>query len=245
MLSEAGVAREGTFSRRNICRWTCPTRLRVNGSKAVIRELFGLGIPLLFAICTQGCVAARPATARTSLAVHASSLGSKTPAASNTPGAAGEALEGRLSAIRHELAVGAYTKAQQDLAALEPHDDRLSQAERREVKDDLCLTEYLIGQGAYPWSTQQKTCSEALAEPGSVSGAILARIHDAMKQAASEEVRRALEANDLAEAEAAALAYGASPGADFIEVFVGAPAGTRTRTRPGRKPQPSPAKNSE
>src|SRR5262249_45718982 len=43
---------------------------------------------------------------------------------------------------------------------------------------------------------------------------ILARIHDAMKQSATEEVRRALEGQDLARAEAAALAYRASPGAD-------------------------------
>jgi hypothetical protein len=119
-----------------------------------------------------------------------------------------------LPAIRHELAVGEYTKAHQDLALVAQHHDELTQPQRREVEDDLCLTEYLIGQGSYPWSEQQRTCSQALAEPGSVSGAILARIHDAMKQSADDEVRRALEGRDLARAEAAALAYRASPGAD-------------------------------
>jgi len=94
------------------------------------------------------------------------------------------------------------------------HDEQLTRAEQREVKDNLCLTEYLIGQGSYPLSEQQRACSEALAEPGSVSGAILARIHDSLRQISVEEVRRALEAQDLAEAEAVALAYRASPGAD-------------------------------
>jgi hypothetical protein len=95
-----------------------------------------------------------------------------------------------------------------------PHDNQLTRAEQREVKDNLCLTEYLIGQGSYPLSEQQRACSEALAEPGSVSGAILARIYDSLKQIAGEEIRRALEAQDLAAAESVALAYRASPGAD-------------------------------
>jgi len=119
-----------------------------------------------------------------------------------------------LSAIRRELAVGEYTKAHQGLTVLAPHYEQLSPAQRREVKDDLCLTEYLIGEGSYPLSQQQRSCSEALAEPESASGAILARVHDAMKQSASAEVRGALDGQDLAAAEAAALAYRASPGAD-------------------------------
>ena len=169
---------------------------------------------MLLAVCVNGCVVTGLATGASSVAGHAASdLASKSQTATNTPSATGQPQEDRLPAIRHELAVGEYTKAHQDLA-LVAHYDKLTQAERREVEDDLCLTEYLIGQGSYPWSEQQRTCSEALAEPGSVSGAILARIHDAMKQSAAEEVRLALEAQDLARAEAAALAYRASPGAD-------------------------------
>jgi len=101
-----------------------------------------------------------------------------------------------LSAVRQELAVGEYTKAHQGLTVLAPHYDQLSQAQRREVKDDLCLTEYLIGEGSYPLSEQQRSCSEALAEPRSVSGAFLTRLRDASKQSASAEVRPALEAQD-------------------------------------------------
>jgi hypothetical protein len=170
---------------------------------------------MLLAVCVNGCVALGLATGAASAAGHAgNNPGSESQTATNTPGATRQPQEYRLPAIRHELAVGEYTKAHQDLALVAQHYDKSTQAQRREVEDDLCLTEYLIGQGSYPWSEQQRTCSEALAEPGSVSGAILARIHDAMKQSATEEVRRALEGQDLARAEAAALAYRASPGAD-------------------------------
>ena len=175
---------------------------------------------MLLAVCVNGCVALGLATGAASAAGHAgNNPGSESQTATNTPGATGQPQKYRLPAIRHELAVGEYTKAHQDLALVAQHYDKSTQAQRREVEDDLCLTEYLIGQGSYPWSEQQRTCSEALAEPGSVSGAILARIHDAMKQSATEEVRRALEGQDLARAEAAALARAAS--------FV------RQRARPG------------
>ena len=93
-----------------------------------------------------------------------------------------------LATIRHELAVGEYTKAHQDLAMAAQHDDQSTQAERREVKDNLCLTEYVIGQGSYPMPEQHRARSDALAEPRSLSGAILARVHDSLKQSAGEEV---------------------------------------------------------
>jgi Putative bacterial lipoprotein (DUF799) len=115
---------------------------------------------------------------------------------------------------RHGHAVGEYTEVHQDLARVARNYDRLTPTERHEPNDDLCLTEYLIGRWSYPLSEQERTCSEALAKPGSVNGAILARIHEAMKRSAAKEVRRALDARDLPDAEAAALAYGASPGAD-------------------------------
>jgi hypothetical protein len=215
MLSKAGVPTQGTSSRNNRCSFSCPTPPRTRGAKAGVCELSGLGILMLLAVCVNGCAAPGLATGAASVAGHAGgSLGAKSQTATNTPSATGQPQENGLPAIRHELAVGEYTKAHQGLVLVAQHYDKLTQAERREVEDDLCLTEYLIGQGSYPWSEQQRTCSEALAEPGSVSGAILARIHDAMKQSAAEEVQGALEGQDLARAEAAALAYRASPGAD-------------------------------
>jgi hypothetical protein len=115
---------------------------------------------------------------------------------------------------RHEHGVAEYTEVHQDLARVTQNYDKPTPAERYEPNYDRCLTEYLIGQWSYPLSEQERTCFEALARPGSVNGAILARIHEAMKRSAAKEVRRALDAQDLPDAEAAALAYRASPGAD-------------------------------
>src|SRR5258708_14829144 len=144
---------------------------------------------MLLTVCLNGCFASGRAAGAASVSVvgHAgNNLGNKSQTETNTPSATGQPQENRLPAIRRELAVGEYTKAHQDLALVVQHYDKLTQAQRREVEDDRCLTEYLIGQRSYPWSEQQRTCSKALAELGSVSGAILARIHDAMKQSADD-----------------------------------------------------------
>jgi hypothetical protein len=187
---------------------SCLATTRARGSRAC--RLSALPILFLLAACTSGRIAA----GRKSDAASAGSRAKGNLPATSTPGAPSHVSEKMLPAIRQELVAGEYTKAHQDLAMVVEHDDQLTRAEQREVKDNLCLTEYLIGQGSYTLSEQQRVCSEALAEPGSVSGAILARIYDSLKQIAAEEVRRALEAQDLADAEALALAYRASPGAD-------------------------------
>jgi Putative bacterial lipoprotein (DUF799) len=111
---------------------------------------------------------------------------------------------------RHENAVGEYTEVHQDLARVAPHDDKPNPAQRHEPNRDPCLTQYLIGQRPYALSEWERTCFEALPKPASGNGAI----REAMKRSAVKQVRRALEAQDLANAEAAALAYQASPGAD-------------------------------
>jgi len=117
---------------------------------------------------------------------------------------------------KHEHAVQGYTEFHQDLARVAPNYDKLTPAERQETNDNPCPREYPIGQGFYPLSEPESTCSGVLAKLGSVNGAILARIHEATKRSAVKEVRRALEAHDLADAEATALAYRASPGADSV-----------------------------
>jgi hypothetical protein len=115
---------------------------------------------------------------------------------------------------RHEYAVGEYTEVHQYLARVAPNYDKLTPAQRHEPNHYPCLSEYLIGQWSYPLSERARTCPEALAKPGSGNGATLAQIQEAMKRSAVLQVRRALEAQDLADAEAAALAYKASPGAN-------------------------------
>jgi hypothetical protein len=182
------------------------THLRANGSRSW--GLSAVGILVLLGACTSGRIAAGHKS-------DAASVVRRTKAnPASTPIARGPQSEKILVTIRQELVDGEYSKAHQDLATLVQHDNQLSRAEQRELKDNLCLTEYLIGQGSYTLSEQERTCSAALAEPGSVSGALLARIHDSLKQLVAEEVRHALEEHNLAEAEAVALAYRDSPGAD-------------------------------
>jgi len=207
MFSKGGLAAEDISREKERFPSSRLTRPRANGSGACTCRLSALAILVLLAACMSGCIAAGRKSGAASVARRANGN-------PNTPGATGHQSGNMLATIRQELVVGEYTKAHQDLAMVAQHDHQLTQAEQREVKDNLCLTEYLIGQGSYLLSEQQRACSEALAEPGSVSGAILARIHDSLKQFAAEEVRRALEGQDLAEAEAVALAYRASPGAD-------------------------------
>jgi hypothetical protein len=207
MFGKSSLAVEDISKKTQRCTFSCLIRPRANGSSAC--ALPALAILVLLAACSSGCVAA----GRKSGVAFVGRRARRNPE-TNTPSATNHQSENLLATIRQELAAGEYTKAHQDLAMVAQHDEQSTQAERREVKDNLCLTEYLIGQGSYPLSEQHRVCSEALAEPGSVSGAILARIHDSLKQSAGEEVQRALDAQDLAGAEGAALAYRASPGAD-------------------------------
>ena len=179
------------------------------GNGALSCGLSALGILVLLGACSSGRIAAGHKSDAASVVRRA-----KANPATSTPIATSPQSEKILVTIRQQLVEGEYAKAHQELATLVQHDNQLSRAEQRELKDNLCLTEYLIGQGSYPLSEQERTCSEALAEPGSVSGAILARIHDSLKQLAAEEVRHSLEEQNLPEAETVALAYRNSPGAD-------------------------------
>src|SRR5260370_42572962 len=88
-----------------------------------------------------------------------------------TPPAQMPAPKDELRTIRQELAGGEYGKAHQDLELLTRNSDQLSQAERREGKDDLLLSQYPIGPLSYSPLEHQPTSSETLAEQGSGSGA--------------------------------------------------------------------------
>jgi len=107
-----------------------------------------------------------------------------------------------LPRVRRELAGGQYAQAHQDSAFAAQHSSDLADAERREVKDDLCLTEYLIGSALYPLPEQEQVCAQAFGEPASVSGPNLAQIRELSRQCAQEQVRNSLKADELAEAEA-------------------------------------------
>src|SRR5262249_55311334 len=81
-----------------------------------------------------------------------------------------------LSNARQKIAAGQYDSAHQDLVSLKAREKNLNQAQRREVDDDFCLTEFMIGRPAYPLSEQHRACADASAEPGSQSGPMLEKV---------------------------------------------------------------------
>src|SRR5215475_11903987 len=118
-----------------------------------------------------------------------------------------------LGPLRSKLQAGNYTAAREELTRLSAHADTLSPDERREVKDDLCITDYALGRNAVPLKEQRRACAQASREPGSKSAELLARINQEIAVGDAEMVEAALKTGDLAGAEAAAEDYEATPGA--------------------------------
>jgi hypothetical protein len=114
------------------------------------------------------------------------------------------------------MAAGQYAAARQELLAFQL--DKLSSSERREVKDDLCLSEYMMGEPGYSVIEQHRVCAEAAMEPGSQSGTIIAKIDDAIRTSSYAKVNAALASGDLGGAEQAAQNYVNTPGADSLVV---------------------------
>jgi len=123
-----------------------------------------------------------------------------------------------MSTARGELRAGNYAAAHRELLALQAHPEKLSAAELREVKDDLCVTEFTIGRPTYSLREQQRVCTEAAAEPDSQSADVLARIDGAIEQADNDQVVAAIKSGDLAAAEAAVEDYQSMPGANQVQV---------------------------
>jgi hypothetical protein len=117
-----------------------------------------------------------------------------------------------LSSVRQKMAAGQYAAAREELLAMPL--DQLSPAQRREVKDDICLSEFMLGEPHYSLGEQRRVCADAATEPGSQSGQYLAKIDGAVRIASSEQVNAALASGDLGGAEEAAQAYVSTPGAD-------------------------------
>ncbi len=127
---------------------------------------------------------------------------------------AGGCAPSALVDARHEIAAGHYAQAREQLLALESKPEQLTPSQHREVKDDLCLSEFMIGKPAYTLSEQRRVCADAANEPGSQSGELVRRIDSAITKSAAERVESALAAGDLTSAEQAAVVYQATPGAD-------------------------------
>jgi hypothetical protein len=117
-----------------------------------------------------------------------------------------------LSSVRQKMAAGQYAAAREELLAMPQ--DRLSPVERREVKDDLCVSEFMLGEPHFFLTEQRRVCADAATEPGSQSAQLVAKIDDQVRKASSEKVSAALASGDLGGAEQAAQAYVGTPGAD-------------------------------
>jgi hypothetical protein len=119
-----------------------------------------------------------------------------------------------LTSARSQIAAGNYAAAHQQLVALSAHQNDLSASERRELKDDLCLSDFMLGRPSFTFAEQRRVCAEAMKEPGSQSDTIMARIDEAARLKDAKEVEAALAARDLAGAERSATDYQNLPGAD-------------------------------
>jgi hypothetical protein len=119
-----------------------------------------------------------------------------------------------LTGARSQIAAGNYAAARQELVALSARGNDLSPSERREVKDDLCLSDFMIGRPTFTIAEQRAVCMDAMKEPDSDSSSIVARIDEEARRKDAQEVEAALKAHDLADAERAATDYQSSPGGD-------------------------------
>ncbi len=119
-----------------------------------------------------------------------------------------------LSSVRKQMAAGQYASARRELLGLEGHPEQLTPDEMREAKDDICLSEYMIGAPTYSLTEQRRICADAAHEPGSKSTQLLGTINESIRKSASESVDAALAKGDLADAEEGALIYLETPGAD-------------------------------
>jgi hypothetical protein len=117
-----------------------------------------------------------------------------------------------LSSARQKMAAGQYAAARQELLAIPL--SNLSASERREVKDDICVSEIMVGEPAYSRSEQHRVCADAAREPGSQSGQFVDKIDEQIRRTSYEKVNAALASGDLGGAEQAAQVYLNTAGAD-------------------------------
>jgi hypothetical protein len=121
-----------------------------------------------------------------------------------------------MSSAHQKIAAGQYAAARQELLAIRL--DSLSDAQRREVKDELCESTVMLGEPTASISEQRRVCADAAAEPGSQSAQYVAKIDAQILRSSSAKVNAALAAGDLGGAEQAAQAYLNTPGAEHATV---------------------------
>jgi hypothetical protein len=117
-----------------------------------------------------------------------------------------------LSSARQKIAAGQYAAARQELLAIQQ--GNLSNSERREVKDDICVSEFMLGEPAYSTGEQRRVCADAAREAGSQSEQFVQKIDAQVLQSSYAKVNTAIASGDLGGAEQAALIYVNTPGSD-------------------------------
>jgi len=118
-----------------------------------------------------------------------------------------------IATARSEIAAGQYAAAHRTFVQTAAN-ATLSQRERRQVEDGICLTEYKIGAPQYSLTHQHHTCTIAVGEAGSESQPILAHVEQAERTEWSEQAAAAIRNGDVAGAEDAIVRYQSLPGAD-------------------------------
>jgi hypothetical protein len=117
-----------------------------------------------------------------------------------------------LSSARQKMSAGQYAAARQELLAIQQ--GNLSNSERREVKDDICVSEFMLGEPAYSIGEQRRVCADAAREAGSQSAQFVEKIDAQVLQTSYAKVNAALANGDLGGAEQAALMYLNTHGSD-------------------------------
>jgi hypothetical protein len=119
-----------------------------------------------------------------------------------------------LARARNEIALGNYASAHQYFAGAAANSNQLSPANRREVMDGLCLTEYRIGAPVYPLTQQLRSCAAALNEPGSKSAQMFADVARQQRAYLTKLINTAVAQKDIAGADDAILRYRSTPGSN-------------------------------
>lgn len=117
-----------------------------------------------------------------------------------------------LRSARTNIQSGRYVEARRDLLTLRAKSNELSPDQRREVKDDLCMTGVMIGPPKLSLRKQREACADAVSEPGSRSAGYLAQVNREIAISDESDVEQALKIGDLADAETAATDYANTPG---------------------------------
>lgn len=118
-----------------------------------------------------------------------------------------------LRAARTAIAAGDYSTAHQELVTAR-NAPGLSAGERREIADDLCLTESKVGAPAYPTAEQLSVCRNAANLGATQSATLLAGIAASERAAEADRINQAIARDDLGGAGEAIARYRALPGAD-------------------------------